>query len=135
MKTLIFLAFALLASPVFADVRLLEADAFSTEEKAAEAEATINQNFSDLFNAKAGTSEKDLVEPRFTVSDILNPELFETNAIFIMENADDLWREKKEISVEEQGSRSYFLSSMDDEDAIEIINQILIEIDLAKEDL
>ena len=118
--------------PLRGEIRTLEEDAFSTEDKAAEAEAIINQNFSDLFNNKANISEDSLGEPRFSISDVLNPELSELNAFFIMENADDLWRDKEESGGGSPGTRSYFLNDLGDPEAINIINRIFEELDAAK---
>ena len=116
----------------------LEDGAFADEERADETAKVINQNFQELFNTKVSTGNKAQTEPKYFVTDLLNPDLADENAFYIMENADDLWRSKLTID-DIDGERSFFLTDLLDPETIEekiaIINQIFFDLDSGLEEI
>jgi hypothetical protein len=118
-----------------ANIRMLQDDAFSTQEKADESAKIINQNFSELFAVKVSLEDNLLTEPRYYVTDLFDPEEADYNAFVIMENADDLWRGKQENGGS-IGTRSFQISELEDqsrtEENIAAINQIFFDLDDAK---
>ena len=73
----------------------LQSDAFSTQEKADEAAKLINQNFNNLWNDKINISTPTLEAPSYFIGNLLDPEQADYNCFVLMENADDLWRNKR----------------------------------------
>src|SRR3990167_7495612 len=125
--------------PLHADnLRPLESDAFSTQEKADEAASIINQNFVELLNSKVDVSTNPIGEIPFFVSDLLNPDQADYNAFVITTNSDELWRGKEERNGGPLGTRTYNIVDLLDPDEIENnigkINLIFFEIDDAKAD-
>ena len=127
------LTFLMIQKVNASNIRPLEEDAFSTQEKADEAATIINSNFSELFNTKVAVSDSPVGAPNYFVSDLLNPEQGDYNIMAIRENADDLWRGKVEASGG-QGTRSYDLVDLLDPESIGIINNIFWELDDKKQD-
>ena len=139
MKSIALIPMLFMASISYAtNVRPLENDAFSTQEKADEAAAIINQNFIELFNTKVSTGGFQMGEISFFVSDMLSQEQADFNVFYITNNADELWADKAERDGGPAGTRSYDLVDLLDpaeiENNIARINLIFFEIDDHKED-
>lgn len=102
------------------------------QDGADEAAKIINQNFQELYSTKVDVSVSALSEPTYFVSELLDPEMSDYNCMAIMENADDLWRNKTAKSGI-SGSRNYSVADLTDKDLleenIEAINQIFYELD------
>lgn len=110
----------------------LPSDAFADEEKAAEAAKILNQDFQELWNAKKDLNTSSLGQAQYFVSDLLDAENADYNAFVIMENSDDLYRNKTQ-NLGSIGQRSYNISDLLDpanfENNVLIINQILYDLD------
>jgi len=128
----------LLAAPLYsADIRPIPEDAFIDQEAAKEAAVVINQNFQELINSKVNGSSPSITTPKYIVIDLLDPENEESNAFFIMENADDIWREKVDLGgVNSTDGRTVQLDDLLDpsnaEENVARINQLFYELDYSK---
>ena len=75
-------------------IRPIPDDSFSTQEKADEAAKIINENFQEIWNSKLDASTPAAGSASYYVAALLDPEQADYNSFVIMENADDLCRNK-----------------------------------------
>lgn len=137
---LILLICLIAGSPLFAsNIRPIPDDIFSTQEKADEATQIIMNNFYELWATKLSVSSPTADGPRYYLSDILNPDEADYNALAIMGNADDLWENKEDFGgISAPGGRSSSIKDLLDPNSLEqnigAINQIFYDLDSQKVD-